>query len=244
MYYYIYKITNINNGKFYIGSHKTNDLDDGYFGSGVYLKRSIKRYGKDSFIKENILFCDSVEQMLQKETEILQRYKDDVTYNLKFCSCGGNTREKYTDKQKEAYIEKLINNPNCPIGKKGVHSFNYGKQLQEETRRRQSVTHKARFASLKSNTKEWSKWRQKYIPHALKNQKLMSEINSKPIRITNLITSKTITFKSKTECMRYLGIKNFNTIERYALGMCKNSSKIFDILKKYKVELLYTVKNK
>ena len=30
MVYYIYKITNINTGKYYIGSHKTKDLHDGY----------------------------------------------------------------------------------------------------------------------------------------------------------------------------------------------------------------------
>ena len=52
MFYYIYKITNINNGCFYIGSHKTYDLNDGYFGSGIYLKRAIKKYGKESFKKE------------------------------------------------------------------------------------------------------------------------------------------------------------------------------------------------
>ena len=52
MYYIIYKITNINTGQFYIGSHKTHNVEDGYFGSGIYLKRAIKKYGKAAFIKE------------------------------------------------------------------------------------------------------------------------------------------------------------------------------------------------
>jgi hypothetical protein len=30
MYYLVYKITNLINGKIYIGAHKTDDLDDGY----------------------------------------------------------------------------------------------------------------------------------------------------------------------------------------------------------------------
>jgi len=244
MYYYIYKITNINNGKFYIGSHRTKDLNDGYFGSGIYLKRSIKRYGKDSFIKEIVLYCDSAEQMIQMETEILQQYRDNPVYNLKFCSTGGNTREKYTKKQKQTYIQKLIDNPKCPIGKKGEQALNYGKHLPEKTRQKQSKTHKKRFVLLKSDAEKWSKWRRKYLPHALKNQKLMSEMNSKPVRITKINTGEVLNFKTKTECVKYLGIKNLDTIERYALGKVKNKSKLLDILKQYKVELLYTMENK
>ena len=244
MYYYIYKITNINNNKFYIGSHRTSDLNDNYFGSGIYLKRSIKRYGKESFIKEIILYCDNVEQMLQKETEILQQFKNNPVYNLKFCSSGGNTREKYTKKQKQAYIQKLINNPKCPIGKRGVQSLNYGRRLPEEIRQKQSNTHKKRFMELKANVKKWDMWKQKYIPHALKNQKIMTEIISKPVKLIKINTGESITFKSKADCIRYLNITSTSALERYALGKFKNKSRSLDILKQYKVELLYTIENK
>ena len=43
MYYFIYETTNHENGKKYRGRHQTNDLNDGYLGSGTYLKKAIEK---------------------------------------------------------------------------------------------------------------------------------------------------------------------------------------------------------
>ena len=55
-YFYFYKITNNKNGKYYYGVHSTNDLNDGYMGSGVGIKRAIEKYCIDSFTKEYVRF--------------------------------------------------------------------------------------------------------------------------------------------------------------------------------------------
>ena len=51
-HHYIYKITCNVTGKYYIGMHSTSNLEDSYFGSGTVLWRSIKKYGRNTHIKE------------------------------------------------------------------------------------------------------------------------------------------------------------------------------------------------
>lgn len=87
MFYLIYKITNKVNGKFYIGAHKTKSIDDGYMGSGKYLKRAINKYGIENFKKEILCYCSSESEMWYKESEMV--VMNENSYNLKKGGYGG-----------------------------------------------------------------------------------------------------------------------------------------------------------
>ncbi len=71
MYYTIYKITNTVNNKIYIGQHQTEDIDDGYMGSGTVLLRAKKKYGVDKFKKETLYIFDNFKDMDLMESEIV-----------------------------------------------------------------------------------------------------------------------------------------------------------------------------
>jgi hypothetical protein len=46
---YVYKTTNLNNGRCYIGKRTKPIFDENYFGSGAALQSAIKKYGKENF---------------------------------------------------------------------------------------------------------------------------------------------------------------------------------------------------
>lgn len=70
-YNYIYKITNLVNGMIYIGVHRTDDMDDGYMGSGTYIKRAIAKHGIDNFEKEIIQVYDVYKDALNHEARLV-----------------------------------------------------------------------------------------------------------------------------------------------------------------------------
>lgn len=79
-YYTIYKTTNKTNGKYYIGKHQTQDLNDGYLGLGKHLKRAIDKYGIENFEKEILHVFDTEEEMNAKEKELVILCEE--SYNL------------------------------------------------------------------------------------------------------------------------------------------------------------------
>lgn len=92
---YIYKITNLLNNKIYVGQHKTNKLDDKYFGGGLILNKSINKNGRENFKKEIIEFCETWDHLNEREIywiEKLDARNPEVGYNLCKGGRGGCAR--------------------------------------------------------------------------------------------------------------------------------------------------------
>lgn len=70
MKHFIYKTTH-KNGKYYIGRHSTDNLNDGYVGSGKW-PRSIK--DKTSLTREILEYADDIDSLIILEGEYLTRY--------------------------------------------------------------------------------------------------------------------------------------------------------------------------
>lgn len=75
--YYVYRITNLINGKAYIG--KTKTLHKRFYqhinrGGTSLIFRAIKKYGVENFIFETLYQCDDDKEITNKEYELIHKY--------------------------------------------------------------------------------------------------------------------------------------------------------------------------
>jgi len=123
----IYLTTNLINGKKYIGMDINNDSN--YLGSGINIKKAIKKYGKENFKKEILEICENKEELIIKEKKWINHF--DVAnsknfYNVHEGGIGGDIK-KFMDDEK---IEKW--KKNISESKKGI---NKGKPLSEKNKK-------------------------------------------------------------------------------------------------------------
>lgn len=114
-YHYLYKTTNLINGKFYVGVHSTSDLNDGYLGSGLVLRRSIRKYGEENFKIEFLEFFEDKEKLFEKEKEVVNMdlIKNPLCMNLKQGGIGGWSIEQQSKNGKRANAKmKLLRETN------------------------------------------------------------------------------------------------------------------------------------
>lgn len=71
MYHFVYRTTNNINGKYYVGVHNTEDLNDGYLGSGKLLLQAISKYGRSNFRREILQFFDNETDAFNYEAELV-----------------------------------------------------------------------------------------------------------------------------------------------------------------------------
>lgn len=148
-YFYIYKIT-LTEGKlkdhYYIGQHKTNNLNDGYKGSGTIVKDYYKKH-PNGYKKEILEWCgNEVDMNYYEDYFVGDKYKTDpMCLNIK---PGGNkagyseeTRKKLSEANKR---RKLSEETRKKISEalKGENNYWYGKKLSEEHRKKLSEAKK------------------------------------------------------------------------------------------------------
>lgn len=203
MFYTIYKTTNKLNGKIYIGKHQTENIDDGYIGSGKRLWNSIHKYGIENFEKEILFVFDTEDEMNSKEAELVTKefcLRED-NYNLCPGGKGGwgyiNSDEEIIAKR-DKYEHKLAGRlaANKVIEKKYgslykitkedslLGSAAFTKKFYDDGNFRNSVLKNLREANLKSQSPE-SRQKQKDTMKATNFQQGSKNSQFGKIWITN-----------------------------------------------------------
>ena len=141
-FYGIYKVTNKVNGKMYIGQHITDDLDDGYLGSGAIMKKALKKYGEDAFTKEWLEFAENAEELnylerMYVDEEWLERPD---TYNLVL---GGSSHPQPVSIRKRISTS-LKGHAVSEEARKKMSEAARGRKHSNETKAKMSVAHKGR----------------------------------------------------------------------------------------------------
>lgn len=97
----IYKITNLINGKIYIG--KDTKCKSDYYGSGILIKRSIDKYGLENFRKEILEKIEDYEYLSIREKYWIEYFESNnlsIGYNISSGGDGGDTISNHPDLDK------------------------------------------------------------------------------------------------------------------------------------------------
>lgn len=164
MYHLVYLTTNLINNKIYVGVHSTYNLEDGYLGSGVALRRSVKKYGKENFKRQILYFCLSEKDMVEIETNLVNEWflsKKNI-YNMSLGGKGGNMLKFLSQ---EAKLEWSRKQSLSHQGKKSPwteerkikhqkehRAFRKGDKHSEKTKR--ILSEKARLRTCSEETKK------------------------------------------------------------------------------------------
>ena len=144
IYGYIYMTKNQINGKRYIGQHKSSEWDNYYFGSGKLLKRAIKKYGKENFTCQPLVWALSKEQLDEQEIYFIYYHKPEYNITPGGEGFGGGEKNpmwgkvgdkhpafgyKHTEehKQKMSELKKGKKRPEISEKMKGKNHHSFGK---------------------------------------------------------------------------------------------------------------------
>lgn len=160
-HYILYKTTNIITGQFYLGVHGQSK-DDSYLGSGLHIKRQIKKYGKENFVRETIEKFETEQEAFLAEIEALKSFVvDSKCLNI---SAGGDGGANFLGKtHSEQTREKL-------------RKLSTGRVMSEEAKAKRTETIKNRTeAERESISTRVAEARSRFSKNNPEKQKLINE---------------------------------------------------------------------
>ncbi len=173
-YHFLYKTTNLLNDQFYIGIHSTNNLNDEYLGSGLRLKRSIKKYGRENFRLEILEYFNSRDLLVECEKNLVNEnlLNDPLCMNLRpggtggfisteYCRMGAIAANKILWNDVEFRKRNAERNKNrilteesrikLSISKQGINNPFYGKTHTDEFRKKISEINSKRQSGINNS---------------------------------------------------------------------------------------------
>lgn len=178
-YHYIYKTTCVVTNRYYIGMHSTDDLEDGYQGSGKRLWYSIRKHGKENHKTEILEFLNSREELRNREAQLVNEelLNDSMCMNLKLGGEGGGIcwneehKKKFQQAGSKAHSEYLKTNEEYfkSYGEKRTNIFKNkfengelkyflkyrfdwsGFRHSDETKKKMSDSHKGKHVGTKNS---------------------------------------------------------------------------------------------
>lgn len=118
-YGYIYFTTNLINGKCYVGKHKAGLFEpDKYIGSGTCFSNAVKKYGFENFKCELLEWCETKEQLNEREKYWVSYYNAQQDPNFYNIAPGGEGDSCFNYLQEERLIEVRDKISKANIGRK------------------------------------------------------------------------------------------------------------------------------
>lgn len=147
---YVYKIINLVNEKWYIGSHRTNEtsiencINDGYIGSGTLLLKAYEKYGIENFKKEILCLTENAYETEELILTELNAKSDKMSYNLKNTGTAPPINrmlgvdnpmygKDFSDEHRFNLLLAKERNPSWNKGKFGKDSIHFGRKRNPET---------------------------------------------------------------------------------------------------------------
>lgn len=144
-YHITYKTTCTITGRYYFGLHSTDNLEDGYLGSGVRLKRSVAKHGRENH-KRKILatFASRKEAADHEKALITEEIRLDR--QCMNCASGGQGLSDRPDTTKDD--RQKISEGNLNIGLQPLLEERLPKSRQRRIGRIQSIVKNLQRAYL------------------------------------------------------------------------------------------------